>query len=221
MNIPRRETMEGNDPLLIRRGREGELIPNENLMAPVEFLTNRRILQITNVIGFSFETEGGRGLVDIISEALLCLDAISNDPIKLIISCSGGSVYGTFALYDAIKSTDSPVWTFGRACMSGGALLLAAGEKGHRYVYPNTFSMLHLIQIYSRSGVTDSKTDAIRSAEFTRNKDRMIELLMECGVNKTPEKINEDIDRELWMDAKETVAYGLADHVIRGGILLE
>jgi ATP-dependent Clp protease protease subunit len=210
-----------NDPLLIRRGKGDKLIANENLMSPGELLVNKRILQLSDVVSCTFEVSQGRGNADIFSEALLCLDAISNDPIKLIISCSGGSVHGVFSLYDTIKAIDSPVWTFGKVCMSGGALLLAAGEKGHRYVYPNSFSMLHLLQISSRSGITDSRTDAIRSAEFTRQKDRMIELLIECGVNKTHDKINEDIDRELWMDAKETVTYGLADHIIRGGVLLE
>ena len=122
------------DPMFIRQCEDGTLIRSETLMSPTEVLFNKRILQITKPVYFTFQMEAERGLVDIISEALLCLDAVSSDPIKLIISCPGGSVLGIFALYDTIKSIDSPVWTFGRFSMSGVALLLAAGDKGHRYV---------------------------------------------------------------------------------------
>lgn len=214
--------MEKQDPIFARRGSDGKLIAIEQLMSPAETLLNRRIIHLNNDIGFNFETQGGRGQVDIICEALLCLDALSSEPIKLIISSSGGSTSGIFALYDAIKSTDCPVWTFGRYCASGAALILAAGEKGHRYVYPNSLSMLHIVQIHIRgTGVIDSKLDAIKSAQFTKEKDRIIHLLIECGVNKSAKQINKDIDRELWLDAQETVQYGLADRVIRGGLLLD
>jgi len=210
------------DPMLTRRGSNGELIAAEDLMAPAEVLLNKRIVQINRGVAFTWEDTQPRGLADIISEALICLDSMSNEPIKLIISCPGGSAYAVFALYDAIKSIDSPVWTFGRACMSGGTLLLAAGEKGHRYVYPNSYTMLHPLQIYSHpGGVTTTEIDKSRSIAFIRQEDRMIELLIECGVNKTAKEIKKNIRADLYMDARETVNYGLADRVIRGGLLLD
>ena len=209
------------DPVLTRRGNNGKLIAMDEIMAPAEALLNKRILQITRSVTFTWEDTQLRGLMDIISEALIYLDSVSNEPIKLIISCPGGSAYAIFALYDVIKSVDSPVWTFGRICYSGGALLLAAGEKGHRYVYPNSYSMLHPLQIYSRPGVTTTETDESRSSAFIEQESRMINLLIECGVNKPPKQIKKDIRADLYMDARETVAYGLADKVIRGGMLLD
>lgn len=209
------------DPMLTRRGNDGELIAAESLMAPAEALLNKRIVQINRNVAFSWQDTQPRGLADIISEALIYLDSVSNDPIKLIISCPGGTAYAVFCLYDAIKSVDSPVWTFGRACMSGGALLLAAGEKGHRFVYPNSYSMLHPLQIYREPSITTTETDESRTAAFIRQENRMIDLLIECGVNKSPKQIKKDIRADLYMDAEETVKYGLADRVIRGGLLLD
>ena len=87
-----------NDPLLIRRGSEGELITTDEIMAPAEALLNKRIIQITRAVAFTWEDTQLRGLMDIISEALIYLDSVSNEPIKLIISCPGGSTYAIFAL---------------------------------------------------------------------------------------------------------------------------
>lgn len=208
------------DPIFIRRDTKGNLIEYKHLMSPTETLMNKRILLVTDTIAFTFENSGeARGLIDAISETMLCLDSISNEPIKLIISSPGGSLLGGFALYDAIKAVDSPVWTFGRVCASMATLLLSAGEKGHRYVYPNSFTMLHL-PLVVQTGATDTRLHAIRAVEAERRKDRMVDLLLECGIKKTKEQLLEDIDREYWMDARETVEYGLADEVIRGGFLL-
>lgn len=210
------------DPMFTRRGSDGKLIRTEELMPPAEILVNKRILQINRNIACTYEDAQPRGLADIISEALLCLDSMSHEPIKLIISCPGGTMYAAFALYDAIKATESPIWTFGRVCMSNGALLLAAGERGRRYIYPNTFAMLHLVQVTTTVESTrDSQTEKIRNAHLQAVKDRMVQLYIDCGVNRTAKQINKDIDRELYLNADEIVEYGLADKVIRGGYLLD
>ena len=208
--------------LFIRRGADGAPIDSKHLMSPAEILANKRILRVTSQLSFDFESDGGeRGLVDALGEMMLCLDSDSNDPIKLLISSPGGNLMGAFALYDVIKSVDSPVWTFGHCCMSGAAILLAAGEKGHRYLYPNSTIMLHLPQVMPASMPMDTKTNQIITQESLRQRDRAVSLLIECGVNKTQEKVLEDIDRVLIMNAEEAVAYGLADKVIRGGLLLD
>lgn len=211
------------EPMFIRKTNSGKPVQFECLMTPTEVLLNKRILHLNGTIAFTLEREDGqRGTVDIISEALLCLDTVSNDPIKLIISSPGGSVVGAFSLYDIIRAIDSPVWTFGRICHSGAALILAAGDRGHRYVYHNTFTMLHLPHLSERGGGgTDTDTNLIRAKQYMRERDRMVELFIECGIKKTKEQLLEDIDREFWLDAKEVVEYGLADEVIRGGLLLD
>ena len=192
-------------------------------MSPAETLLNKRILLLNNWLYFNFEVPGeASAQVNAISDALRAFDSISNQPIKLIISSLGGSLLGAFALYDAIKSVDSPVWTFGHLCGSGAALILAAGDKGHRYVYPNCFTMLHQPQIItSTTAGEDVSLREIRTKEFVRKKNTLVGLLIESGVKKTPKQVRKDIDREFWLDAKETVEYGLADKVIRGGLLLE
>jgi ATP-dependent Clp protease protease subunit len=209
-----------DDPMFTRRGVDGKLVKAEELMPPAEILVNKRILQLDKAIAFTWETMEPRGLANVICEALITLDSMSHDPIKLIISSHGGSVHATFALYDTIKSIKSPVWTFGRFASSGGALILAAGEPGHRYIYPNTYTMLHYVQI-SGSGAVDDETNKIRAVQAEKERNRMIDLLIDCGVKRTAKQIRKDINKELYMDAKETVEYGLADEIITRGILLE
>lgn len=208
------------DPLLVRRGSDGELVRSDQLATPSEILLNKRILRIDRNIAYTYQDKQPRGVTDILTEAFLCLDAVSHDPIKLIITSPGGSIYAFYSLCDMMKSIKSPVWTFGVNCMSGAAVVLASGEKGHRYVYPSTYCMLHLIQVTSE-GTTDSKTKEIQERQLRKEADRLLALLIEAGVNKSPKQIAKEIDRELWMDAWETVAYGLADYVIKGGGILD
>lgn len=64
--------------------------------------------------------------------------------IELFISSYGGNTYDALALYDIIQTIKCPVHTFAFGkCMSAAPLLLAAGEKGHRWVAEHTFFMHH------------------------------------------------------------------------------
>lgn len=209
------------DPILTRRGSDGKLIKAEELASLSEILLDKRILRIDRNIAYTYQDAQPRGVTDILTEAFLCLDDISHEPIKLIISSPGGNIYAAYSLCDIMKSIKSPVWTFGVSCLSSGALVLASGEKGHRYIYSSSYTALHLIQVTETGTTQDSKTKDIMNKHLQRVKDRWIELLIEAGVKKTPKQLEKSIDRELWMDAWETVEYGLADYVIKGGGLLD
>ena len=99
----------------------------------------------------------------------------------------------------------------GSNCYSMGAMLLAAGEPGRRYVYPNAHTMLHL-----PSGTTrvDAKQVEIQSKEMQKVKRTLVGLIKEWGVSKEERTIMKDIDREFYLDAEETIEYGLADKFI-------
>jgi len=76
---------------------------------------------------------------------LYLMETESNiDPVEMFISSFGGCLYDTLALYDIINTVTCPVHTFTYGkCMSGAVLLLAAGEKGQRWVTPHVSFMFH------------------------------------------------------------------------------
>lgn len=65
-------------------------------------------------------------------------------PCEMFISSYGGSVYDALALYDIMNTMTCPIHTFAYGkCMSAAPLLLAAGEKDHRWVAPHVAMMTH------------------------------------------------------------------------------
>lgn len=68
-----------------------------------------------------------------------------HDPIELRISSYGGDIYDMFALHDVTRTLQSPVHTMGMGkVMSAAVLLVACGQKGHRWAGENTTFMIHV-----------------------------------------------------------------------------
>jgi ATP-dependent Clp protease protease subunit len=143
---------------------------------------------------------------------LLYLDSIEpGKEISFIINSPGGYVTSGMAIYDTIKSIKSPVSTI---CMglaaSMGSILLSVGAKGKRFIYPNAKVMIH----QPSGGAQGQSSDIeIQAREILKTKEIGARILAEnCG--QTMEKIMKDFDRDHWMDATESVAYGIVDGVI-------
>ena len=143
--------------------------------------------------------------------ALIVLDKISHEPIKLIISSLGGVIELGLLLYDTIQCINSPLYTVGRMNASMATIILASGRKGHRYIYPHSRTMLHL-PVGGFEG--DPKQVQRQIKEFDKFKDILIDIILKHGCTKSRTQILEDIDREFWLRGKEAVDYGLADEVI-------
>lgn len=81
---------------------------------------------------------------EVVTMALLYLDAQAIAPIHLYINSCGGSVYAMNSIVDTMNLIKSPVHTYniGLAASAAGIILLN-GEKGHRYATPNATTMLH------------------------------------------------------------------------------
>ena len=145
-------------------------------------------------------------------ERLLYLEL--QDPgkeIQLIINSPGGYVTSGFAIYDTIKSISSPVSTVCSGfAASMASILLSAGEKGRRFVLKHGRVMIH--QPSGGSGGNASDIE-IQAAELIKTKELGAKLLAEnCG--QTFEKIMKDFNRDYFMNAEESVAYGIADGVL-------
>ena len=145
-------------------------------------------------------------------DRLLYLDSLdSGKEITFIINSPGGYVTSGFAIYDVIKSLKSPVST---VCMglaaSMGSILLSAGTKGKRKIYPQAKVMIHQPSGGARGQSSDIEIQAI---EILKTKEVGAKILAEnCG--QTVEKIMKDFNRDYWMDAEESVAYGIVDEIL-------
>lgn len=131
--------------------------------------------------------------------------------ISLYINSPGGAVDDTLAIYDTMNHISSEVSTvcIGKA-MSGGALVLAAGEKGKRFCLPHAKVMIH--QPYG--GVYGQTTDVIIQAEeILKTKQQLNEILAK-HTGQDIKQIEEDSERDKFFSAQEAKAYGLVDDVV-------
>ncbi len=143
---------------------------------------------------------------------LLFLEA--TDPGKDIffyINSPGGVVTSGMVIYDTMKLISSPVHTI---CMglaaSMGSILLSAGEKGKRLIYPNGRVMIHQPSL---GGMYGQATDIeITANEIQKTKELSAKILADnCG--KTFEQVMKDFDRDYWLNAKQSVEYGIVDGI--------
>ena len=149
----------------------------------------------------------------VIADTIMAFNMISLDPIWLIINSPGGDVNQGMALYDAIKTSEAPVYTVGRQCLSMGAFLLLAGEPGHRYVFKNSWSMVHFPQITHNEGGNVKKMDKV-TKDLRDLTDALINVLLENGIAKTKKQIEKDLLEEAYFNSSKTIAYGLADKIV-------
>src|SRR5688572_5904525 len=131
--------------------------------------------------------------------------------ISMYINSPGGSVSAGMAIYDTMQLIPCDVAT---TCMglaaSMGSLLLAAGAKGKRSVLPNSRVMIH----QGSAGFQGTAADIeVQAREILRIQKRMEEIYA-FHTGRTPELIKQDLARDFWLGAQETVEYGIADQVV-------
>jgi len=179
----------------------------ENMLSSAQF--EKKFLEQRKV--FLWGPVDDRSARDI-TNRLLFLDA--KDPGKEIvfyINSPGGLVTSGMVIYDAMRMIESPVST---VCMgmaaSMGSILLSGGQKGRRFIFPHGEVMIHQPMGGGRGTSADLE---IMAEQIRKTKEMGARILAEnCG--QTVEKILKDFDRDYWMDASESVAYGIVDAVI-------
>ncbi len=151
---------------------------------------------------------------DIVNRLLFLESEKPGEEITFYINSPGGVVTSGMIIYDTIKMISSPVST---VCMglaaSMGSILLSAGEKGKRYIWPSGRVMIHQPSI---GGVIQGQASdlEIQAREIIKTKRMGAELLAKnCG--HSVEKILEDFDRDYWMNAEESVGYGIVDKIVK------
>jgi ATP-dependent Clp protease, protease subunit len=150
---------------------------------------------------------------DIVSK-LHYLESIKpGEKITFFINSPGGMVTSGYSIMDTMNLISSPVST---VCMgiaaSMGSILLSAGQKGERYIYPMGEVMIHQPSMgYLEGSASDIE---IHAKQIIRTKDLAAEILAK-NCNKTVKQILTDFERDYWMNAKESVEYGIVDGIYK------
>lgn len=151
-------------------------------------------------------------VANLVCAQLLFLESEDTErPISLYINSPGGSVSAGLAIYDTMQHVQPPVHTIclGMAA-SMGAVLLAAGEAGHRSALPHSKVMIHQVLGGAEGQASDIK---IQSDEIQRLKNLLNEILAQ-HTGKPLAEIERDTDRDFYLTAEKAVTYGLVDAVV-------
>lgn len=147
----------------------------------------------------------------VVAQLLFLANEDPKRDIKLYINSPGGSVYDGLAIIDTMDYIKPDVQTIGIGLQASmGAMLLACGAKGKRYLLPNARVMIHQPSSGTEGKITDQE---IALKEGIYLKKRLAEIFAE-RTGKSLKEVERDMDRDNWMSAQEALAYGIVDDVI-------
>jgi ATP-dependent Clp protease, protease subunit len=150
---------------------------------------------------------------DVVGKLLLLEADKPGEEIKFYINSPGGVVTSGMVIYDIMQMITSPVTTI---CMglaaSMGSILLAGGTKGKRYIFPHGEVMIHQPSLggYVRGVSADLEIHAV---QIKKTKEMGAKILSEA-TGQPYEKVMRDLERDYWMDAEESLKYGIVDQII-------
>jgi len=151
-------------------------------------------------------------LASVVTAQLLFLEKEDPDrDIEMYINSPGGSVYAGNAIYDAIQIVKPDIATICTGfAASYGAVLLAAGAAGKRYITPHARVMIH----QPSGGFEGQATDAeITLREMLILKNTLNGILAK-HTGQPLERIAADAERDYWMGAEEAKTYGMVDQIL-------
>ncbi len=149
-----------------------------------------------------------------LTEKLLYLEAEGpGKEINFYINTPGGSITAGMAVYDTMQLISSPINVIvtGMAA-SMGSILLSGAQKGRRFLFPHSRVMIHQPLISGRfiGPATDIN---IQAQEMEKIRLELNGILARAS-GQPLERINKDTDRDFYLNAQETITYGLADKVV-------
>lgn len=188
-----------NIPMVVDRSGRGE-----RAYDIYSLLLNSRIIMLNQQINDV--------TANLIVAQLLFLDR--EDPqrdVQLYVQSPGGVIYAGMAIYDTMQQINAPVSTVAIGMTASfGTVVLMAGAPGKRYVLPNATVHMH----QPLGGVQGQASDIVIAANETqRLKDHLYRLFNQ-HTGQPVERIERDLERDIYLSAPEAVEYGLADAVI-------
>ncbi|MCR4657550.1 MAG: ATP-dependent Clp protease proteolytic subunit [Lachnospiraceae bacterium] len=170
---------------------------------------NQRVIHLTGEIDDEMSTS-------VIAQLLYFnspdLNSGEYQPVQIYINSPGGSVSAGLAIYDTMQFIRNEVITvcIGRAA-SMAAILLSGGTKGSRFILPHSEVMIH----QPSGGMEGQSSDMVIAADHIRETREILNKILAENTGKKEEDIVKDTERDFWMKAREAVAYGLADKILK------
>lgn len=171
-------------------------------------LVQEKLLKSRSII---ISGEINQALTEKVCKQLLILAEMGDEPIKLFINSQGGHVEAADTIHDMIQFIKPRVIIIGTGWVaSAGITIYLAADKEDRYSLPNTRYMIH----QPLGGVNGQATDIkIEAQEILRLRKRINTLISEA-TGQPLEKVDNDTDRNYWLNAKEAVDYGIVNKII-------
>ncbi len=158
----------------------------------------------------------GSGINDSVANTIIAqlLFLQAEDPkkdITIYIQSPGGSVSAGLAIYDTMQHIKPDISTVCMGiCASFGALLLAGGTKGKRYILPHAEVMIH----QPLGGTEGQASDIILHANHITKIREVLNKILAKHTGQNLKTIEKDTDRDNFMSAEEALKYGLVDKII-------
>ena len=131
--------------------------------------------------------------------------------VQMYINSPGGHIHAGMAIYDTMQMISAPVHTYAVGMTASmGTVLLAAGEPENRFALPNATIHVHQPMGGAQGQATDIE---IHAREILRLRDRLNNILVK-HTGQSRERIEQDTERDFFMDAEAAAEYGLVDHVL-------
>ncbi len=147
----------------------------------------------------------------VVAQLLFLASEDSESDINLYINSPGGSVYDGLAIYDTMNFIKPDVATYGIGLQASmGAVLLASGEKGKRYMLPHAKTMIHQPRGGSEGVMTDMEISLREGLDIKK----ILSEIMAKNTGQKIDKIMADMERDFWMNAHEAKKYGIVDKVV-------
>lgn len=148
---------------------------------------------------------------NVVVAQLLYLDSLNHEDISIYINSPGGSITAGMAIYDTMNFVKSDVSTIciGMAA-SMGAFLLSCGKEGKRFILPNAEVMIHQPLGGAQGQATEIKIAAERILKLKAKLNRILAQ----NTKQALETIENDTERDHFLDAEEALAYGIVDEII-------
>jgi ATP-dependent Clp protease protease subunit len=155
--------------------------------------------------------EINQALAEKVTAQLLILQEMGDEPIKIFINSQGGHVEAGDTIHDMIKFVKPRVIVIGTGWVaSAGITIYLGADKENRYSLPNTRYMIH----QPLGGFNGPATDiGIEAKEMIRVRKR-INTIISDATGQTLEKIEQDTDRNYWLNSNEAVEYGIVGKII-------
>ena len=192
---------------------DDEVVDSNKGPAPVSALIQKKFLDQRKIFLWGAVTDAS---AKDLTEKLLYLETVApGKEITFYLNSPGGSVTAGMAVYDTMKLISSPIKVVvtGMAA-SMGSILLSGAPKGSRFLYPHSRVLIHQPLISGR--FTGPATDIhIQAQEMEKLRTELNQILADAS-GQPIERINQDTDRDFYLNAKEAIEYGLADAIIEG-----